>query len=108
MSGNYVSASVYWSLYHKHKALEEENAILRKYISNKQGIQETQDKTYGIERVSAKIRIDSSNKCEYINTEKRKNERCHHIKKNGERCKQRGDPKQSGGEIIRGRCEYHR
>ena len=34
--------------------------------------------------------------------------RCRAIKANGQRCGQQGNPKQSGGEIINGYCEYHK
>ena len=35
-------------------------------------------------------------------------QRCRAIKANGQRCGQQGNPKQSGGEIINGYCEYHK
>tara|TARA_Y100000817_G_scaffold259683_1_gene213682 strand:+ start:1802 stop:2065 length:264 start_codon:yes stop_codon:yes gene_type:complete len=45
--------------------------------------------------------------------EKKKNnknypQRCKFIKKNGQQCRQRGKPNQSGGPIINGYCNYHR
>ena len=106
MTSHYVSARVYWSLYHKHKALEEENALLRRYITN--------GKTPSIAKISSntpfipEARFEENKEHGPINSKKTDNDRCQHIKKNGERCRQTGKPNQSGGEIIQGRCGYHR
>ena len=57
--------------------------------------EEESEKVEKVEKVKKKNNIDNPIRCKYI-------------KKNGQQCRQRGKPNQSGGPIINGYCKYHK